>query len=78
MAIPGQRAVYDERRNSSHVFPVPPGAVDEADRALRRWAAENPSRVLGILDGAPTLTHAEHVARFGVPYERTRAKRVRG
>jgi hypothetical protein len=76
-AIPRQSSVWDERRNSSRVWPVPPGAVDDAERALKRWQAEEPAHVQWILDGYPTLTDAEHVARFGVAYQATRTRRKR-
>jgi hypothetical protein len=76
-AIPRQSSVWDERRNSSRVFSVPPGAVEDAERALRRWQAEAPVHAQWIIDGYPTLTDEEHVARFGVPYEATRARRKR-
>jgi hypothetical protein len=75
VAIPRQSSAWDERRNSSRVFPVPPGAVEDCDRALARWQAENPAHAQWILDGYPTLTDDEHVARFGVKYERSKRKR---
>jgi hypothetical protein len=75
-AIPRQSSVWNDRRNTSRVFPVPPGAVEDAERALQRWQAENPAHARWILDGYPTLTDDEHVSRFGVPYEP--AKRRRG
>jgi hypothetical protein len=76
-AIPRQSSVWNERRNTSRVFPVPPGAVEDAERALRRWQAENPAHAQWILNGYPTLTDDEHVARFGVAYDakQTRMRR---
>lgn len=63
--------VFDEKRNTSRVFPVPAGAHRDAlralhglDPALRRW----------ITEGHPRLTESEHVARFGEPYRVTRKK----
>jgi hypothetical protein len=72
-AIPRQGGfVFDERRNTSRVWPVPPEALDQArhafnriDPTLRRW----------LLDGHPTLTEAEHVERFGAAYDTTRPGR---
>lgn len=68
----GSGGAFDERRNSSRVFPVMPDAhraalraLDGLDKPLRRW----------IEDGAPNLTHDEHVKRFGEPFRATRAKR---
>lgn len=74
-AIPLQGGyVWDEHRNSSRVFPVPPDALPNAvrackgiDPALRRW----------IEDGHPVLTDGEHYARFGEPYKATRPRRSR-
>ena len=64
--------MWDEHRNSSRVFPVPPESLPNAlracatiDGALRRW----------IEDGHPTLTEADHFARFGEPFKATRAKK---
>jgi hypothetical protein len=73
-AIPKQGGfAFDERRNTSRVWPVPPDALPAAlkacaaiDPALRRW----------IEDGHPTLTEADHVARFGAPYEATRSRKA--
>jgi len=63
---------FNEHRNTSRVFPVPPDALPKAlaalrtvDPALRRW----------IEDGHPTLTQAEHVARFGAAYDGRARKR---
>lgn len=64
---------FNEHRNTSRVFQVPPDALPAAqkacsgiDPALRRW----------IEDGHPTLTQDEHVARFGAPYETTRSRKA--
>jgi hypothetical protein len=70
VTIPRQSSVFDERRNTSRVWPVPPDALPTAlkalrtlDPALRRW----------IEDGHPRLTDDEHRARFGEPYRATRS-----
>lgn len=68
-------AVFDPRRNTSRVHAVPPGAAAECRRACREWAERNPAHYRWLLDGHPTLTDAEHRARFGEPYQRTVAKR---
>jgi len=73
-AIPLQGGyVWDEHRNSSRVFPVPPDALPNAlraltslDPALRRW----------IEDGHPNLTDDEHFRRFGEPFKATRSKKA--
>jgi hypothetical protein len=70
VTIPRQSSVFDERRNTSRVWPVPPDALPAAlkalrtlDPALRRW----------IEDGHPRLTDDEHLARFGEAYRAARA-----
>lgn len=67
-AIPRQSAIWDDHRNSSAVFDVPPHAADEALEALARLRRDDPALVKWICDGAPRLTEAEHVERFGEPY----------
>jgi hypothetical protein len=69
VTIPRQSSVFDERRNTSRVWPVPPDALPAAlkalstlDPSLRRW----------IEDGHPRLTDDEHRARFGEPYRATK------
>lgn len=75
MAIPKQSSVWDDKRNTSRVQPVPADAYPNAMRALIRLRATDPALVKWIEDGYPTLTDAEHVQRFGEPYtHRTRAR----
>lgn len=73
-SIPGQSYQWDERRNTSRVFPVPPDAFPNALRALAQFRRTDPARAQWIEDGAPTLTDAEHVERFGEPYKGHRAR----
>ena len=73
MSVPLGRknvAVFDDHRNSSRVFPVEPGALEAARAASARFCAEQPAHVLWLVDGHPTLTEADHVARFGETYRR--------
>lgn len=70
--IPRQDIRWDEHRNTSRVFPVPPGALDEALRSLAALRRNDPALVRWLEDGHPRLTEAEHVARFGGPYKRHR------
>lgn len=70
MAIPKQSVVWDEKRNTSKVHAVPPGALDEALKACRALATQQPELVQWLRDGHPTLTHEQHHARFGEPYKR--------
>jgi len=61
---------FDERRNTSRVWPVPPNALPEALRSLRALRLSDPALVQWIEEGHPTLTEAEHLERFGAPYKR--------
>lgn len=75
--LPRQRgAGWDERRNTSRVFPVPVAAPGEYRRQFERLRHEQPALVQWILDGHPTLTEAEHLGRFGEPY-RPRSSRTK-
>lgn len=65
--------VWDEHRNTSRVFPVPPDALPAALSALRAIPLE---LRLWIKDGHPTLTDAQHRERFGEPYVATRSRKV--
>jgi hypothetical protein len=67
--------VWDERRNTSRVIPPPVGAHKTATAAMRAWVRSDLAHAKWIEDGYPTLTEAEHVARFGEEYQR-RPKRV--
>lgn len=77
VSLPYAAARFDERRNSSRVFPVPPDALPNALRALAGLRGEYPELVAWIEEGAPNLTAAEHYARFGEDYDRPR-KRTKG
>lgn len=67
---------WDERRNSSRVFPVAPDALPKALDALAAMRRNDPALVQWILDGHPSLTEFEHRERFGEPYQATRSKKV--
>lgn len=67
-AIPKQSSTWDERRNTSQVRPVPPDALPNALRALATLRRDQPALVAWLKDGAPTMTEAEHLERFGEPY----------
>lgn len=72
--IPKQTPHFDERRNTSRTFAVPPNALPDALRALAGLRARDPELVRWIEDGHPNLTDAEHVERFGEPYNGKRAR----
>ena len=71
----GAAGRWDERRNTSQVFPVPPDALPNALRALAALRRDQPALVQWIEDGHPTLTEAEHLERFGEPYRCVRSRR---
>lgn len=71
MSLVGRKnvAVFDEHRNTSRVFDVPPEAVDEARDALERFARANPRHVAWLAAGAPSIrSEADHLRWFGEPY----------
>jgi hypothetical protein len=76
VTLPRQHAGFDERRNSSRVWPVPPNALPDARRALDLFRRDYPELVTWIEEGAPRLTAAEHYARFGEDYGGGRGKRA--
>jgi hypothetical protein len=76
VALPRQSSFFDEHRNSSRVFPVPPNALPDARRALARLHREEPALVAWLEDGHPTLTEAQHLERFGEPYSGARSRRT--
>jgi len=67
--------VWDEKRNTSRVWPVPPDALPTALRELARWRDRNDAHARWIADGYPTLTEREHLERFGEPYRAARSRR---
>lgn len=68
--LPRQHTPFDERRNTSRVFPVTAQDAENARRALASFRASDPALYEWVAAGAPNLTEAEHVARFGQPYHR--------
>lgn len=72
--IPRQSTGWDERRNTSRVFPVHPDALPQALAALRRI---DPALRAWVEAGAPRLTEAEHLERFGAPFGETAAAATR-
>lgn len=69
---------WDEHRNTSRVWPVSPDALPAALRALEQLRVDEPALCAWIEEGAPTLTDAEHVERFGEPFTARAGKRGRG
>lgn len=75
LVVAGAAAHFDDRRNTSRVVKVPPGSHLEAVKAGRQLAESDPALYAWLLDGHPTLTEAEHVQRFGGPYEARKGRR---
>lgn len=78
----GRRAIaagtgsgWDDHRNTSRLQLPPPNALPDALRALERLRLEQPALVAWVEDGAPRLTEAEHVERFGEPHAGRRGRR---
>lgn len=69
---PDPHGGFDARRNTSRVFQPEPGAVGEAQRALRTI---DPRLRKWIEEGHPTLTEDEHYRRFGETYKGTATKK---
>ena len=69
-------AVFDEHRNSSRVFPVPPTALPDALDALARFRASQPDLYGWVASGAPLLSHGRHEEIFGEPFKATRSRKV--
>jgi hypothetical protein len=78
VTIPRQASVWDERRNSSRVFPVPPDALPNALRALAAFRRAAPEHAAWIDEGFPTLTEREHLERFGEQYQKPKRSKARG
>lgn len=75
MSLPKQHTGYDEKRNTSRVWPVTPQDGENARRALAAFRRDYPELVRWLVDGHPRLTDAEHVERFGAPYSGVRTRR---
>ena len=74
-AIPRQPAPhgsFNDHRNTSRVWPVPPDALPAALKALRGLA---PELRAWITAGHPTMTEAEHRERFGEDYTADRPRK---
>lgn len=74
--IPRQSSVFDEHRNTSRVWPVTEQDAENARRALAAFRRSDPALVAWLEDGAPNLTEAEHVARFGEPYNGVKRRKA--
>jgi hypothetical protein len=62
---------YDEHRNTSRVWPVPPDALPNLRRASARFQADYPCMAAWLAAGAPPVrSEREHVELFGVHYKR--------
>jgi hypothetical protein len=68
-------AVFDEHRNSSRVWPVPPTALPEAEAALEAFKRSRPDLYEWVASGAPNLSHGQHLSLFGETFKAVRAKK---
>lgn len=73
---PVRGSTFNEHRNTSRVFAVPPHAHKEALASLERLRRDDPALVRWIEDGHPTLTAEQHLSRFGAPYSVRPRKRT--
>jgi len=73
VGIPRQldpHAGFDEHRNTSRVFPPPPGAVADALKSLKAYTKRYPKHARWLLEGHPSLSEDEHWERFGCAYKK--------
>jgi hypothetical protein len=61
---------FDEHRNTSRVFPPPPGAVTDALKASKAYTKRYPKHARWLADGHPTMNEDEHWERFGTVYKK--------
>lgn len=59
---------FDEHRNTSRTWAVPPNALPDALKSLAALRRSDPALVQWLEDGHPRLTEASHSERFGEPY----------
>jgi hypothetical protein len=64
----GRGTAWDGRRNTSRRIEVPLGAYLAALGVVAAFRAREPALARWIEDGAPGLSEAGHVARFGAAY----------
>jgi hypothetical protein len=69
MHVPGDKATFDETRNTSRVMPVRTATIDAARKARERYQLERPEWYRWILAGRPELTALEY------EYVRTKGRR---
>lgn len=72
MHVPGDKAQFDQRRNTSRTKPAEYGSAERALESVRALRRSDPALVKWIEDGHPNLTDEEHYARFGKRYEHGR------
>lgn len=71
----GGAGQFDEHRNTSRIWPVPPEAIEAAKRSQRRYEREQPAWYRWIIAGCPELTPEQYAAEGGAhaPKARRRA-----
>lgn len=76
MSIPWQHVEWDEHRNTSQVFPVPPGSLERALASLEYLREHDPALVAWIEAGHPNLSEQDHLQRFGKPFKKKAKRQV--
>lgn len=77
-AIPGQPAVWDDRRNTSQTRQPDPLAVKAALAACRKFREEHPRHAAWVAAGAPPIrSDDDHARWFGESYETSQKRRRR-
>lgn len=62
-------AVFDERRNTSRVWPVNAEDIERYESAIARLRRDDPKLIAWLEAGAPAIhSEAEHIRWFGEPY----------
>lgn len=70
MHVPGDKAAFDERRNTSRTFAAMPGSAKAALEAMEQFRRESPEHAAWIAAGAPPIrSQADHVKWFGREYD---------
>jgi hypothetical protein len=67
--VPGDKAVFDERRNTSRTFAAMPGSAAAALEAMESFRRTSPRHADWIAAGAPSIrSQDDHIRWFGELY----------
>lgn len=74
--VPGDKAAFDEHRNTSRTFSVDPKSLERAMEATASFRRADPRHVEWIEAGAPSIrSEDDHIRWFGKPYDTHRPRR---